>query len=563
MPRVTVLQEWSLARRLFAMQAGIVLILVSAGLLAVYAQVSESNMAAAEQRVLAVAHSVAVTPIVRDSIGRASIGSSNPSAVLQPYAERVRRETGTDFVVLMTPDGIRWTHPNPELIGGRFRGNIDVAAGGADFTEVYAGSLGPSVRAVVPVRDRDRVSGLVSVGITTTAVSRGLRRQLPVLFGGAALALLLAGIGSWLTSRWLGRTTHNLGPAELSHMYEFYDAVLHAVREGLLLIDRSGRLQLANDEAFRLLGLKADALGRPIDALGLPFGLGEALAAGQERADEFHLTDDRILVVNQARARWAGRYLGTVVTLRDQTELRALTGELTSIRGLAESLRSQAHEAANHLHTVVSLIELGRAEEALEFAAAEFAVAQQLTDLVVRSVEPVLGALLLGKVATASERGVEMVVDADIHVPAGVFDPRDLVTIVGNLVDNALDATAAAPPPRQIVVGASVVKGDGRHLVVRVADNGPGLAPADAERAFQRGWSTKTDARLHGRGIGLALVARVVHRYGGSVHVSQERGAVFTVDLPFPRAVGAGPAAAAGADTTPGDVSKSVAAVVS
>ena len=140
--------------------------------------------------------------------------------------------------------------------------------------------------------------------------------------------------------------------------------------------------------------------------MGLPTALGRALAEGQDRSDEMHLANDRVLVVNQATARWKGSVLGTVVTLRDRTDLQALTGELDSVRGLAESLRSQAHEASNRMHTVISLIELGRTEEALEFATAELALAQELTDRVVEAVhEPVLAALLLGKAAQAHERG--------------------------------------------------------------------------------------------------------------------------------------------------------------
>ena len=181
-------------------------------------------------------------------------------------------------------------------------------------------------------------------------------------------------------------------------MYEYYDAVLHAVREGLLLLDRAGRLQLLNDEARRLLALPDDAIGRRVDELGLPAALGTALAAGTERGDEIFLTDDRVVVVNQAAARWAGQHLGTVVTLRDHTELRALVSELKTIRGFAEALSAQAHESANQLQTVISLIELGRADEALRFAATELAVAQHLTDVVVGAVgEPELAALVLGQ----------------------------------------------------------------------------------------------------------------------------------------------------------------------
>jgi two-component system CitB family sensor kinase len=530
LPKTRPPREWSLAQQLFAIQAGIIVIVVVGAVVAAYAQASRLNLDENEDKVLAVAESVAAAPTVREALR-----GTSPSAKLQPFAEEVRRETGTDFVVVMSTDGIRYTHPNPREIGRHFLGNTEPALRGQPLTETYTGTLGPSVRAVVPVEEAGRVRGLVSVGITLTAVGREFRHQALLLFSAAAVALLLAGLGAWLASRWLRRTTHDLGPAELSRMYEFYDSVLHAVREGLLLLDRSGRLQLVNDEARRLLALPDDAVGRRVDTLGLQSQLGHDLASGQEKTDELYLTGDRIVVVNQAAARWAGKPLGTVVTLRDHTELRALTSELNSIRGFAESLHAQAHEAANQLHTVISLIELGRTEQALQYAAAELAVAQQLTDRVVGTVkEPALAALLLGKAAQASERGVELVVAEDIQVPPGAADPRDLVTIVGNLLDNALDAALAAAPPRRVEVGSRVIATSGGgsvdHVVLRVADSGSGLDPSDVERAFQRGWSTKPDDRGTGRGLGLALVAQAVHRNGGDIEVS---GAVFTVRLPL------------------------------
>ena len=533
MPRALALdpRRWSLARQLFALQVAIVFVVVAGGVFAAYTQAGRATLDASRDRVLAVAQSVADAPTVRDALAR-----PDPTAALQPFAEEVRRSTGTDFVVVMNTAGIRYTHPNPAEIGRRFLGHIQPALRGEPLTETYTGTLGPSVRSVVPVFVDGQVRALVSVGVRLDAVSRDLKRQVPLLLGAAAVALALAGLGSWLASRWLRRSTHDLGPAELSRMYEFYDAVLHAVREGLLLLDRDGRLQLANDEARRLLALPAGAIGRPIDEVGLPPSLGTALADGRARTDELHLTGDRIVMLNQAAARWEGHDLGTVVTLRDHTELRALTGELDSIKGFAESLRAQAHEAANHLHTVVSLIELGRAEQALEFATAELAVAQHLTDRVTGAVEePVLAALLLGKAAEANERGVDLVLSEDILVPAGAADPRDLVTIIGNLIDNALDAAVAAPPPRRVGVDAEVTgTAPDEQLVFRVSDSGAGLDPSDVDRAFQRGWSTKGDSEgLAGRGLGLALAAQAVRRYGGSIEVTRERGAVFTVSLPL------------------------------
>jgi sensor histidine kinase regulating citrate/malate metabolism len=522
-------RSWSLATQLFAIQAAVILVVLLGAGVAAFLNATIANSDSAKDEVLGVARTLAAAPVVAWALD-----APDPSSVLQPLAEQVRRDTGTDFVVVMTPEGIRYSHPNPDEIGGHFRGTIEPAVHGGVVVETFTGTLGPSVRAVVPVVVAGRVAGLVAVGQTITRVSGELFLQVPLLLGTTAVALVVAGLGSWLASRWLRRTTHDLGPAELSRMYEYYDAVLHAVREGLLLLDRDGRLQLVNDEARRLLALPDDAVGRRVDELGLPQALGSALRAGLERGDEIFLTDDRVVVVNQAAARWAGQHLGTVVTLRDHTELRALVSELKTIRGFAEALSAQAHESANQLQTVISLIELGRADEALRFAATELAVAQHLTDIVVGSIgEPELAALVLGKAAEAGERDVELRVADDLDLPAGVADPRDLVTIVGNLLDNALDAAADAKPPRWVRLEAGIVPVAGvEELEIVVADSGPGLGPDAAAHAFERGWTTKSTDRPLGRGIGLALVAQAVHRLGGSIEVTNEVGAVFAVRLP-------------------------------
>jgi two-component system CitB family sensor kinase len=516
-------RDWSLARQLFALQVGVVAIVVLAAGAAAYLQARQSSQASTNVRVLAVARSVAASPVIRSALL-----TPDPSAILQPYSERVRHDTGTDFVVVMTTKGIRYSHPKPELIGKRFSGHIDAAVAGGVVLETYGGSFGPSERTVVPVRGDDgTVIALVSVGVTRVAVAKELAHQVPSLLIAGITALLLAAGGSALVARRLRRQTHGLGPDELGRMYEFYDAVLHAMREGLVLLDQDGRLMLANDEARRLLDLPGEWAGLRLDELGLPAPMTETLEGGCEVSDAIHLTSTRVLVVNQAPARWEGRELGTVLTLRDHTDLQALTGELDSARGLAEALRSQAHEAANRLHSVISLIELGRTEQALTFATEELALAQQLTDLVVSAVhEPVLAALLLGKAAEANERGVTLEVDPASSVPESVIPARDLVTVVGNLLDNAIDAAAGAPGPRRVGFSSWVeddASGPGiaSTLVLQVSDSGPGLDKDSVTRAFTRGWSTKSDKRLIGHGLGLALVGQVTARNRGTVRVSR------------------------------------------
>ncbi|MER7083761.1 sensor histidine kinase, partial [Saccharopolyspora kobensis] len=461
---------------------------------------------------------------------RDALVAPDPTATLQPLAERVRADTGVDFITIMSPQGIRYTHPDPARIGQPFLGHIEQAVAGQVFTEIFPGTLGFSVRAVVPVHDDGhRLIGLVSDGITVRSISLELEKQVSVLVLVAAAALLIGGLLTYLVSARLRRHTHGLRPAELSRMYEYHDAILHAVREGLLLISPAGRVTLCNDGAGLLLGLDPLAVeGSPVSELELPESLVGSLGSGRAVRDEVHLTDERVLLVNASEIRSGGRDLGTVVTLRDHTELQALSGELDSMRGFAESLRSQAHESANRLHTVVSLIELGRADEAVTFATAELELAQQLTDRVVGAIaEPVLAAVLLGKSAEAGERGVEVVLTDDTEiddVDLAHIDSRDLVTILGNLIDNAVEAVVERPSPRVAVTVRSTSDG----VLVRVADNGPGVDPETAQRLFERGWSTKDS----GRGLGLALVGQSVRRHRGSIEVTSDDGAVFTVLLP-------------------------------
>ncbi|MEW2253416.1 sensor histidine kinase [Streptomyces sp. NPDC006975] len=528
--RLTLPRPRSLAGQLFAMQA-VLLAVVVAGY-ALFSYVSDRGQAeeAAGRQATAVARSVADSPSVRSAIR-----SPDPTAELQPYALRIMRDTDVDFVTIMNPQGIRWTHPDPNQIGKRFLGNTAPALRGVTFTETYTGTLGPSVRAVTPVEDDDkRIVGLVSAGIRVEAISARVQDQVTALLGVAAGVLALGAIGTYVINARLRRHTHGMNATELSRMHAYHEAALHAVREGLLLLDGQYRVALINDGGRELLGVSGNVVGRPVAELELPPPLLGALLASEPRVDEVHLTAERVVVVNTSPVS-GGERRGTIVTLRDVTELQSLMGELDSERGFTQALRSQAHEAANRLHTVVSLIELGRAEEAVDFATAELELAQALTDQVVAAVsEPVLAALLLGKTAQANERGVELVVSDDSRLDDGLLPPalsaRDLVTVLGNLIDNAVDAAQGRVPARVTVTAYA----DATDLVLRVADTGPGVDPEHAGLVFQRGFSTKP-AGPGGRGLGLALVHQTVHRHDGTLTVREAAGggAEFEVRLPL------------------------------
>lgn len=505
----------SLAGQAIALQIIVVAVVVLAGSALAVLDARNDADEAARQQVLGIATSLADSPSTA-----AAIESGRATEILQPVTEAVRRHTDIAFITIMSPDRIRFTHTDPTQIGGEYIGTIEPALRGETLSEVYTGTLGPSIRAVAPVRNQSgEIVGLVSAGILQTSLADRWRSTWPTIaaVSFAALAISLAGV--WFIRRRLLRQTHGLRPDELRLMYEHHDAILHSVSEGLIVMDRSGVL-LVNDEARRLLALPP---GR-VDRTELP----EFLRTYNPGArDEVQVTDDRVLVVNRSPVDDA--HTSEVVTIRDRTELQGALGELGSLKILTDSLRSQAHEAANKLHTIVTMVEMGRPEDAVQFATEELALSQQLVDKLSSAVgEPALVALLLGKAAQADERGIELTITEDTHLPSNSDEVpltgQEMVTVVGNLIDNAMDACDRDDP----WVEVTVLMADDT-LTLRVADSGPGMDPATFEKAMQRGYSTKGDSGH--QGLGLALVSQIVKRHNGKLSTDITYGSVVTVTV--------------------------------
>ncbi len=532
------IHRWSIARRLFVANLLIVAAFIAVVGTATYVDARDRTYDEAGQRMAGIAAAIAASPLVLEAAA-----SPNPSPTLQPFAGNVMAATGVDFITIMAPDRTRWTHPRNEEIGRPYIGSIEAALRGEAFTEVVAGTLGPSVRSIVPVRDgTGAVKAMVSVGVTVRTIDVALAGRLPALLA-IGLALLVGGsLASWLLGRYLRRVTRGWGPEQLAQLFAYYESVLHSVREGLILIDTKGQVVMYNDQAAELLGLEGPASkdpARPPSLADLPLeeGLRALFESGRSAKDEIILTGSRILVVNQGPAKGPGSpgsrgktpVYGTVATLRDRTEIEALGSELETMRTLSDALRAQTHEHANRLHTMVSLLELGRTQEALAFATKDLELSQQLTDDMLSSVgEPVVGALVMGKVAEAHERGVQLDVATLGSASVAGINVQDLVTILGNLLDNAMDAAADGPPPRRVEL---TVESDEEGLDITVHDSGPAIDEAAAENILRHGYSTKP-AGPGGRGIGLALVRQAVQRLGGSLAINGRRGAKFEVFLP-------------------------------
>ena len=488
-----------------------------------------------QQRALAIAHTVAGLPAIRDAMA-----SGDRAGIVQGLAGQVRRDSGGAYVVVIDAAGIRHSHPTPTLVGQRIEEPV-VALDGQDHLSTDQGSLGPSANARVPLRSpTGQIIGEVSVGFLESTIAAEVWRE-SVLFGlFAALTLALGAAAAYLLARRLKRTTFGLELHEIASLLSEREAMLHGVREGVVTLDADDRVTLVNDEARRLLGLTGNVVG---ERLGdrIPDGRLREVLAGRPAGDppggdvgdggQIVLTDDYCLEVNRMPVR-LGDHNMAVVTLRDRTEVEGVLRELENMRGLIDALRAQGHEFSNRLHTLAGLLELGDVDEALRFIAeTEGTQAMLLESVRERIGSPMVAGLFLAKTTVAAERGVDLVLaDESLLEDAGGYG-KVLLTVIGNLLDNAIDAAATGPVPGRVILD---VRQDGDGVRLTVSDTGPGIPDDLTEEIFRDGFSTKQPRRGVHRGLGLALVRRVVQHLGGQITLTSgsNGGAAFTVTLP-------------------------------
>jgi len=479
--------------------------------------------------------SIAQTVAADTEVGQCLTPGAKPcGGEIQQIAEQVMHTTRAAYVVVVDMNRVRHSHPDPALIGQK----VSEAIVTAPETDFDPGSLGASANGKAPLYvytagGKTQV-GEVSVGILEGSVSTALWNVLPSYAIWFAVALLIGGGASWLQASRLKKRTFGLELDEIAKLLQEREALLHGIREGMIAFDRAGRITMVNDEARRLLELGHTGVGSWIEDIVAPGRLRDVLSGAIDGKDEVVLTDDYFLTVNRMPVVLAGQPHGSVVTLRDRTELSGLLRELDSVKGLTDALRAQQHEFANRMHTVAGLIELGESGEALSYlkdlsgAEAEFA-----ESLRARVASPLIVGLILAKSAVAAERGIKLELTEDSWLGDVPAKSQALTTILGNLIDNAFDAVGGARGPAQGPgrVTVSLLEDEDR-IRVEVADNGPGISAEDVEFVFVDGFSTKPDSGTLRRGLGLALVHRLVQRLGGRIEVAPGPGAVFRVSLP-------------------------------
>jgi two-component system CitB family sensor kinase len=487
------------------------------------------------QRALHVAKTIAAIPQIIDAV------AARDTATLQPISLDLADKTQAHFVVIGDGQGIRLAHPNPERIGRSMfdddgDDNAPVLVHGRGYISKALGSLGPTMRGKAPVYDavNEQVIGVISVGYRLDRVAALIKRYQRTLIIVIAVAFII----SVLTALWLAnhfkRAIFGLEPEQIGRLFQERNATLESVREGIIAINAEGLITTFNRTAIETLGLSANTLltGRPIDQVLPDSRMLDVLHTGTPQFDQEVWLADRNLIVNRLPLKQGERITGVVSSFRRKDELDQVSQQLTRIQQYADSLRSQAHEYSNKLHTIAGLIQIGATEEALSLIGQETQQHQALIHLLLQSVpDPVLAGCLLGKYNRARELGLRLLIDPDSHMTAlPEHLPREqLVSILGNLIDNALEATLTHTGTGGEVRLSMTDLGD--DLIFEIEDQGPGVPEAEQLRIFGKGVSSKAE---QGHGLGLHLVGTLLELLGGTVEVdsSDQGGSRFTVYLP-------------------------------
>ncbi|MFD2371477.1 ATP-binding protein [Brevibacillus sp. GCM10020057] len=477
--------------------------------------------------------------VANDPELRRAFQTDNPSQLIQPIAENVRKQTDAEFVVVGNREGIRYAHPLPDRIGKSMVGG-DNELGllyGQSYISKAVGSLGPSLRGKVPIRnDNGDVIGIVSVGFLLEDIERAIDDYQEKVVFIIILALLFGVAGAIGLSRYVKRVILGLEPEEIAALYVERNAVLESVREGIVAIDRNNKVTMMNKAAIRILDLPPDNYHRKEIREVLPDSrMPELLDTGEHQLDREAVLCGKEIIVNRVPIRLGEKVVGVVSSFRPKSEIDRLVSELSQARRYADVLRAQTHEFHNLLYTISGLLQLGSIQEAVELITSETSAQQEMLLFVAKQIpDPLIGALLLGMHNRAKELKIHFRINQDsrlTELPPGI-NRQQLVVLLGTLIQNALEAVNESGAEQRVV--ECYLSDTGEEILFEVEDSGSGVPEQLREAIFQHGFSTKPGEH---RGIGLAKAQGIIQEMNGYVLVGKSEwgGALFTVSLPKER----------------------------
>jgi len=484
-------------------------------------------------KALAISQTVANMPVVREAFS-----NENPSSIIQPIVEKIRKKVGAEFIVVGNKNEVRYSHPNPFLIGEKMvGGDNDKVFKGQEIVSESTGTLGPSLRGKTPIfDDNGNVIGVVSVGYLIKDIDHEAKAFSKKLLKNSIVILLL-GIGAaFLISFNIKKSIFGLEPKEIGRMYKEKHAILESIHEGIIAIDEYGEITVVNENAHKVLSIPNNIKlrGLKIEDILHNSHLKKVVETGQPIYDLEFLINEKVMIINCIPIVGVNsKIVGAVTTFREKSELNKLLNELSQIKAYSEGLRAQAHEYSNKLHTILGLIQLESYQEAIELISKESNITQNIIHFIMEEIsDPVVAGLLLGKISLANELKVDFNIDYNssfADVPKEI-NREDLITIIGNLLNNAFDAVLETNKSEKLV---SLFLTDlGEDLVIEFEDNANGIPEELIDEIFEYGISTKEQSK--NSGIGLHLVQRLLHKLNGQItfHSNEHGGTTFIVAIP-------------------------------
>lgn len=479
-------------------------------------------------RAMAIARTVAQLREVQEDLSKLE-----GSKAIQPLAERIRIATGVEYIVIFNMEKVRYSHPYLDRIGTIFNdGDEEPSLQRKEYLSQAVGILGPSVRAFVPVLadEGTRQVGVVAVGILVPTIREIISTLKLELYSSLFIGLAFGILGSFYLASNIKKNMFSLEPNEIARMLEERVAIFQAMDDGVVALDVENRITVINEKACRIAGISEQVVGVQLQELVVFKGLMGLLAANDPTVTtELILHQTRVLV-NFLPVRVQERVVGRVITLKDKTEVRKMAEELTGVRTFIEALRVQNHESLNKLHTIAGLIQLGKAQDAMDYIYRVTEEQQEVSRFLSSKIKhPSVAGLLLGKYNRGKELKVDVLFDPDSslgELPEG-FDGNTLTIILGNLLENAMEAVVGS---ELCEVHCRIIQ-EQTELVLSVEDTGVGISPENQLKIYQWGFSTKG---TENRGIGLSLVKQTVDLLGGTVELESGKwGTRFGVKIPL------------------------------
>ncbi|OQR54780.1 sensor histidine kinase [Bacillus sp. CDB3] len=472
--------------------------------------------------------------VANDSIVIDGLAGKVDTSLIQVYTNKILNSTDVQFIVVMDMNGIRKSHPNPQKIGQHFIGGDEgPVLKGREHVSLAEGTLGVSMRVFVPVfSDIGEQLGAVAVGISADNVKERVKESRHIIYIGVGVGILVGIIGAILLTRHIKKILFGLEPHRIAKILEERNTMLQSVKEGIIAVDKEARVTLINNEAKRIFkksGLKEEFIGKDVELYMPNSRIKEVLQTGEVQLNEEQNIYGITIVTNRVPLYVKGEIVGAIATFRDKTEIRKLAEELTGTRLYAEALRAQSHEFMNKMHVVLGLTHMKQYEELQKYVSSMVSEHQYEMGGIMKKIQsPVFAGFLLGKLSYAREKNIKLIIKEDSYLPE-IYDERiihELITIVGNLINNALDAVTNCEK-KQVEVGIQY----GDTLIITVQDTGKGIEEDAVDALFTKGYSTKGD----NRGYGLYLVKESIQRINGEIYVHSVLGTGTTITIEIPK----------------------------